>query len=177
MDGQGFNGQNEQNGQNGQMTENTNIGATNTTDFGAADTGATNTTDFGAANTGATSTESANTGSSNYYYQDNTNQYTGGAYAGSAYSEPVVDNGSEGAPGLAIAALVMGIISIVLTCCCGSGIIFGIAGLIMAIVANKQRKSGVGTAGLICSIVGIVFNVLSLIVYFFAELIPMMMSM
>lgn len=103
-------------------------------------------------------TENTSTGTN--YYQDNTNQYTG-----SVYTEPVVENNSDSTPGLAIAALVMGILSIVLTCCCGVGIIFGIAGLIMSIVAGKQSKSGVGTAALVCSIIGIVFNGISLIYY------------
>ncbi len=105
----------------------------------------------------------------NTYYQDNTNQYSG-----NIYTDPVVENNSETTPGLAIAALVMGIIAIVMTCCCGGGIIFGIAGLIMAIIANKQSKSGVGTAGLICSIVGIVFNVFSMIYYIFVFLLEAM---
>lgn len=109
------------------------------------------------------------TGNTNTYYQDNTNRYTG-----NMYTDPVVENNSETTPGLAIAALVMGIISIVLTCCCGGGIIFGIAGLIMAIIANKQSKSGVGTAGLICSIVGIVFNVFSMIYYIFVFMLEAM---
>ncbi len=109
------------------------------------------------------------TGNTNNYYQDNTNQYNG-----NMYTEPVVENNSDSTPGLAIAALVMGILSIVLTCCCGGGIIFGIAGLIMAIIANKQNKTGVGTAGLICSIVGIVLNVFSMIYYVFVMALEMM---
>lgn len=92
-------------------------------------------------------------------YQDNT-QYTQ-----STYVEPSAAENAT--PGLAIASLVMGILAIVLSCCCGVGIIFAIAGIIMAIVANKQTKSGIGTAGLICSIVGAVFSVFGLI-YFFA---------
>ncbi len=91
-------------------------------------------------------------------YQDNT-QYTQ-----STYVEPTAAENAT--PGLAIASLVMGILSIVLSCCCGVGIIFAIAGIIMAIVANKQTKSGIGTAGLICSIVGAVFSVLGLIYFF-----------
>ena len=104
-------------------------------------------------------TENTSTGTN--YYQDNTNQYTG-----NVYTEPVVENNSDSTPGLAIASLVMGILSIVLSCCCGSGIIFGIPGLIMSIVAGKQNKSGVGTAGLVCSIIGIVFSCIVLIYYF-----------
>lgn len=94
------------------------------------------------------------------YYQDNT-----AAYTNAAYSAPVQNNDSGETPGLAIAGLVMGIISIVLVCCCGVGIIFGIAGLIMSIVANKNKKSGIGTAALVCSIIGLALNGLSLIYY------------
>lgn len=101
---------------------------------------------------------------SNYYttgsYQDNTSQY-----GGSAYSQSVVEPESEGTPGLSIAGLVMGIVSIVLTCCCGSGMIFAIPGLIMSIVGNRQNKTGVGTAGIVCSIIGIVLNCFSLIYF------------
>jgi hypothetical protein len=99
------------------------------------------------------------TAGANNNYQDST-QYTQNVYTDSA-AEPV----KEETPGLAIASLVMGIVSIVLSCCCGSGIVFGIAGIIMAIVANKKTKTGVGTAGLVCSIIGTVFSVIGLIYY------------
>ncbi len=105
-------------------------------------------------------TETVNVNTGSYSYQDNTAQYGASMYTQSAVVE------EPKTPGLAIGALVMGIVSIVLSCCCGSGIIFAIAGLIMAIVANKKQKSGVGTAALICSIVGIVFNGIMLIYYF-----------
>ena len=106
-------------------------------------------------------TETVNVNTGSYSYQDNTVQY-----GASVYSQSAVVEEEQKTPGLAIGALVMGIVSIVLSCCCGSGIIFAIAGLIMAIVANKKQKSGVGTAALICSIVGIVFNGIMLIYYF-----------
>lgn len=104
-------------------------------------------------------TETVNMNTGSYSYQDNTAQYGASVYSQSTVTE------EQKTPGLAIGALVMGIVSIVLSCCCGSGIIFAIAGLIMAIVANKKQKSGVGTAALICSIVGIVFNAIMLIYY------------
>lgn len=93
------------------------------------------------------------------YYQDNTAQYN------NAYIAPPTNNGSGETPGLAIAGLVMGIFSIVLVCCCGVGFIFAIAGLIMAIVANKNQKSGVGTAALVLSIIGLVLNGFYLVYY------------
>ena len=105
-------------------------------------------------------TETVNVNTGSYSYQDNTAQY-----GASMYTQSAVVEEEQKTPGLAIGALVMGIVSIVLSCCCGSGIIFAIAGLIMAIVANKKQKSGVGTAALICSIVGIVFNAIMLIYY------------
>lgn len=66
---------------------------------------------------------------------------------------------------LAIVSLVMGILSIVLGCCTGwIGIIFSIAGIICAVFANKQGKTGLATAGMVCSIVGIVIAILITIV-------------
>ncbi len=92
-------------------------------------------------------------------YQDNT------TYTQNVYTDPVVEPAKAETPGLSIASLVMGIASIVLSCCCGSGIIFGIAGIIMAVVGNKKAKTGIGTAGLVCSIVGTVFSCFGLIYY------------
>ena len=58
---------------------------------------------------------------------------------------------------LAIISLVLGILSIVLG---WIGALFGIGGIICAVFANKQGKSGLSKAGLICSIVGIVLGIL-----------------
>lgn len=97
----------------------------------------------------------------NNMYQDNTNQQV----------VPPVYNNNQSAPqnqsnALAIVSLVMGILSIVLCCCYGIGIIFGIIGLVCAIIAKKKGQSaGMSTAGLICSIIGSVFSVIA-IIYF-----------
>lgn len=71
---------------------------------------------------------------------------------------------------LAYVSLVMGILSILLSCCYGIGIVFGIAGLICAIISRRKGGAGVALAGLICSIVGMVFSVLviGVIVYSFS---------
>ena len=75
---------------------------------------------------------------------------------------------------LAIISLVLGILSIVLGCCTGwigalFGIggfelflilLFGFGGIICAVFANKQGKTGLAKGGLICSIVGIVLGIL-----------------
>lgn len=66
-------------------------------------------------------------------------------------------------PGSAIGALILGILSILTSCCCGSGIVFAVLGLVLAIIAAKEQECGVGTAGLVCSIVGICLNVIILI--------------
>ena len=62
---------------------------------------------------------------------------------------------------LAIVSLVLGILSIVLGCCTGwVGALFGIGGIICAVFANKQGKTGLAKGGLICSIIGIVLGIL-----------------
>lgn len=70
---------------------------------------------------------------------------------------------------LAIVSLVLGIISIVLGCC-GSwiAIVLGIGGIVCAVMANKQGKTGMAKAGLICSIVGIVACIASVVLFVFA---------
>lgn len=88
-------------------------------------------------------------------YQDNTSAYTS-----DAYSSAPVQTADNGTPGLAIGALVCGIIGIVTGCCGCLGTIFGIAGLIMAIVSNNKQKSGVGTAAIVCSIIAIVLGLI-----------------
>ncbi|MGN1147524.1 MAG: hypothetical protein ACI4TB_03825 [Lachnospiraceae bacterium] len=60
--------------------------------------------------------------------------------------------------GKAIASLVLGILSLV---CIffgyGAllGIVFGVIGLILGISANKEAKSGMGTAGIVMSAIGL----------------------
>ena len=62
---------------------------------------------------------------------------------------------------MAIVSLVLGILSIVLGCCTGwIGALFGIGGIICAVFANKQGKTGLAKAGLICSIIGIVLGII-----------------
>ena len=62
---------------------------------------------------------------------------------------------------LAIVSLVLGILSIVLGCCTGwVGALFGVGGIICAVFANKQGKTGLAKGGLICSIIGIVLGIL-----------------
>ncbi len=70
---------------------------------------------------------------------------------------------SEGGKGLAIASMVLGIVSIVLSCT-WIGVIAGIVGLVLAIVYNKNNeKCGMSQAGLICSIIGIILFIVIII--------------
>lgn len=66
---------------------------------------------------------------------------------------------------MAVASLVLGIISVVFPFI-GLGIIgllTGIVGLILAIVAKKKNPSGMATAGLVLSIIGISITLLVLV--------------
>lgn len=67
--------------------------------------------------------------------------------------------------GLAIASLIVSIIGLLGCCCSGLvGVIAGIAGLVLGILANKNGKTGMATAGIIISIISIVFGVVYLII-------------
>lgn len=62
---------------------------------------------------------------------------------------------------LAVVSLVLGIVSLVLCCCSGIfSVPFGIGGIICAVLAKKNGKSGMATAGLVCSIIGLVFGIM-----------------
>lgn len=98
-----------------------------------------------------------NSVSQNNYYQD----YT----ANMPYQVPHQEGPMEYTNGLQITSLVLGIASNLVCCCLGMGLIFAIPGLICAIIGNNRSKSGIGIAGLICSIVGIVFNFFILLIY------------
>lgn len=66
--------------------------------------------------------------------------------------------------GFHIASLVCGILSICACCCYGvPAIVLGIAGIVCANLGNRTGRSGVGKAGCICSIVGLVFGAIAVI--------------
>ena len=110
-------------------------------------------------NTGSYNYQDNTANAGSYNYQDNTAQYSASVYVENSNQT----NGST--PGFAIASLVLGIISILICCCWGSGIVLAIPGLILGISANKKQKTGIGTAGIICSIIGTVLNVIALLYY------------
>ena len=94
-------------------------------------------------------------------YQDNTanNMY---------YQAPAGNDADNKANGKQIAGLVFGILAICSSCCYGvPGVIFGIVGLILSILGNKESKHGIGIAGLVCSIIGLIAGV-AMTIYFAA---------
>ena len=106
------------------------------------------------------STGNVQQGGSNY--QDYTNMQYQAPY-------DYASEGSDKANGMQIASLVLGIIGIPACCCyCGPGVLFGIIGLILAIVGNKRsRNKGIGIAGLVCSIIAIVFGAIVSVYYIY----------
>ena len=77
-----------------------------------------------------------------------------------------MDEETQKTPGSSIASLVLGLISL-LCAWFGYGalisIITGIIGIILGIKGNKIQQTGMGTAGIVLSIIGLV---LSIIVFF-----------
>ncbi len=63
---------------------------------------------------------------------------------------------------LAIVSLILGIAAILMGCCITYlGIALGIGGIVCSVMSkNKAGKSGLATAGMVCSIIGIVFAVI-----------------
>lgn len=68
--------------------------------------------------------------------------------------------------GMALASLIVGIVSILLGCCCSGyiGVVGGIVGLVLGIMGNKKEKTGMGTAGIVLGIIAIVFGIASIII-------------
>lgn len=106
--------------------------------------------------------EAVNTGSN--YYQDNTQVPPVSPQP--VYTQPVQMQPQKQTNVLAGVGLGLGIASILFCCCYGVvGLVFGIAGIICSALSKKKGKSGVGTAGLICSIIGTILSVLVLILF------------
>lgn len=67
-------------------------------------------------------------------------------------------------PGKAIAAMITGILSIVLCFWPLGGFVLGIIGVILGMQGRKSTKKGMGTAGLVCGIIGIVLTAIIFVV-------------
>ena len=78
--------------------------------------------------------------------------------------------------GKAVVSLILGILSISTSCSYGFGLIFGIPGLLLAMLSRKSTQqqpygtpnsgnsAGLATAGMICSIIGTVLSAIMLII-------------
>ncbi len=84
-------------------------------------------------------------------------------------------NQTGGGQGLAIASLVLGILSILGACCCNIPATFlplnlplAVIGVILGVMANKKEKSGLATGGIVTSIIGAVFGLVCLIIWVLA---------
>ncbi len=98
-------------------------------------------------------------GQSGNYYQDYTTSTQ-------QYQAPPQQDRPEGANGFQIASLILGILGILGCCCYGVvGLLFGIIGLILALIGNKRNRSGIGIAGLVCSIIAILFGIIGTIYF------------
>jgi len=102
-----------------------------------------------------------------------------GGYGGApSYGNGPTD-GNRSNP-MAVAALVLGILSIPAACFFGSGILFGGVAIVLAILAGKKVKSGqagqggLAKAGLITGIIGLVLSILILV--FFGNVIANVMG-
>lgn len=72
---------------------------------------------------------------------------------------------NKNANGLAIASMVCGILSVILTCFIPYvSWVLAIVGIVLAAVSKKKGKSGMATAGLVCSIVALAIWVLFFII-------------
>lgn len=96
-------------------------------------------------------------------YKPNENPYDrqNGVFTGGGLPE------QKGGNGLAIASMILGIVSLVL-CCCGSYVtlVLAIAGLACGIVALTKRSSGYAIAGVITSAIGIIFGIVGIVISF-----------
>lgn len=92
-------------------------------------------------------------------YQDYTDSVKG------TYEEENTEEANAGTNNSVI-SLIMGLLSLVFCCCAILGIIPGIVGIIFYNKAKKNgEQSGLAVAGLVCSIIGIVFGGITLIYY------------
>lgn len=74
--------------------------------------------------------------------------------------------------GLAVAALILGILSILVGCCVVPGIIMGIISIVLAIVSRKDTNgvlSAMAIIAIICSAVGIIGSIFSLMIYILGD--------
>ena len=78
------------------------------------------------------------------------------------YQKP--QQNGDGGQGMGIASMVLGIVSIVLCCIWYISLICAIAGIVFGVMQNrKSGRNGMATAGIVCSIIGIVLTIAILV--------------
>lgn len=95
----------------------------------------------------------------NYIYNYYQQQQPG--YVPPYYPNPIAPN--QKGDGLAVASLVLGILSVVTCCAWGLSIVCGIIGLILGIVAKIKGSSGMSVAGIVLNCCGIALGIFCLI--------------
>ncbi len=75
-----------------------------------------------------------------------------------------VTNEAPQGKGMAVASMILGIVSIVLSCIWYISVPAAIVGLILGIMHNKKNaKNGMATAGIVCSVIGLILMVIMLL--------------
>ena len=116
---------------------------------------------------GSTNTNQTTTQVPSYYTSPGSNSTASNTYV---YNDTIVTTSDETSTGFGIASLVMGIISIFASCCCGLGLLFSIMGIIFGCLQPKDaygKKPGIAIAGIVLSSVAILFSIIA-IIYFMA---------
>lgn len=106
-------------------------------------------------------------------YAQSAGQQAYGQYGQQPYYPQPQPNKTDGK---AVVSLILGILSISTSCSYGFGLIFGIPGLLLAMLSRKSTQqqpygtpnsgnsAGLATAGMICSIIGTVLSAIMLII-------------
>lgn len=103
-----------------------------------------------------------NYNNSNYNNQDFNNSYNNNQNFNNYNNAPKKSNG------YAIASLILGILSIPVSCCYGLGIVLAISGVILGVLSKRQNNGqipGLGIAGIIISVLGVMTSIIMIIIY------------
>ena len=116
-------------------------------------------------------TQYTNYDTSSSYNSSSTVSGTSSYSPSNTVSETASYNSSNTVPeetslGFGIASLVLGILSIITSCCCGLGLITSILGIIFGCVQPQDysgKKPGIAIAGIVTSCVGILFALFTIV--------------
>ena len=108
--------------------------------------------------------------SETYGYNNQYSQATNNTASTASYTSTPAEPFSQG---MAIASLVLGILSILFICCDPLSIIVGIVGLILGCIQKPNpstgKKPGMAIAGIVCSICGLAISIIYILLNIFAE--------